>query len=1324
MLSLVRTFTGSPQGPLKHLVLPNATLILYPSADGVIILNAITLSLVRVLAFGELFPGYQHTKQNISCLVVDSALKLVSVAIAQRIAAWSLSGTQHDVWRVHSSLTLPGHEHITTLDCRSGLLAVGSQHALAVYTLILENDLPTWSKKWSIPITSPKLAHFSPSLMHIAMTSHLQGARVKIYSTVSGKMVQSIPHMRPVKQLIWRYSPKSRSDDPALLTVTSDSVLRIFLPVIDEPERLQLHGALDISSLQVTLSPPRLNVLEPSSQNIWLDKAIILDALTALLAQSQDDDERMNRVREIIDEDWDLFLQVLEDGSLIISAVANIDRRPPTLLRQFALAHLPAGTLMPLPSHLYLAPHKDPGCLMLVTSNPLAVYRLSLVPLLQGQRQGVVVSAKAEDSTPEAKSKVLRMVRTPTGHAVAVVREEGGEVWKSTEGSTNLSLRSQWTTADDVVVFESGKCNYLATYAQDKSLLTLHSDPESSIELPDVASLFVLPCQDHHACIFGLGHDLSIAHICVSSKPNPTLVLFSRTTLPLPSPPMLILPVDPMAWTDSIALQSHDALLGVSEQGQLTFWVPDVDRDRSWVCTGRVNTGRKNLRMARCSSAKKSVLVVPCQGEEELTIWDSKESEFASGLEFSKTNTDPINDLDWTSTPDGQSVLAIGFAHRIELICQQRKTYFDDEPGWATCYTIDLESIIPYRISDSIWLHDGSLLVAAGHVLCLYSQATASSDGSEGLFEHVARHNGVLPDYHPQMLLQCLLWGKLELVKDVIVKLGKSMDDYIADTSNEFHWDPIPIDQYLQNNPDGFQSLPSKKYKQLFDGLNNSDHRDEEPFSRPTVTQLLEHLEEHPVLHLSPNEQASLLTLIQTALEVDEQRRALDANGLRYVTSMRAFYILNRRIVSDPGSPRSGKTISRQTGYRERLRYRDIIWAFHSESQELLLESASTACNRKMLWSDARSLGVFIWLNSVESMKSTMETIARNEYMAGNNRDPVACSLYYFALGKVKLVHGLWRQASWHKEQAMMLKFLNNDFTQPRWRTAALKNAYALLAKQRFEYAAAFFLLGDSLKAAVNICVKQLDDFQLAIALARIREADPERPILRDLLNNTVLPIAFQNGNRWLASWAFWLLHRRDMAVRVLLTPLRDLVTSLSITIEEVKESSYDDPSLALLFSQLRDKTLQAAKGTSEISGRAEFNFVLQMARVFRRMGCHALALDIVQSWSFERPSISTQPSYSVANGLNADGDTHAITRAKDKDSFSLHRRRSSMVIDMEIPSAPTTSPDSDTPPSKGLETIGENGDLQTKKASLGTLMKSAKRDVQVPEFNMNEFFP
>lgn len=134
-----------------------------------------------------------------------------------------------------------------------------------------------------------------------------------------------------------------------------------------------------------------------------------------------------------------------------------------------------------------------------------------------------------------------------------------------------------------------------------------------------------------------------------------------------------------------------------------------------------------------------------------------------------------------------------------------------------------------------------------------------------------------------------------------------------------------------------------------------------------------------------------------------------------------------------------------------------------------------------------------------------------------------------------------------------MLKFLSNDFSQPRWKTAALKNAYALLSKQRWgpwwynttpsavlteiehlEYAAAFFLLGGALKDAVRICLRQIGDVQLAIALARIVEGDDNGPVLQEILRGSVVPLAFKDGNRWLASWAFWLLHRRDLAVRIL----------------------------------------------------------------------------------------------------------------------------------------------------------------------------------------------
>lgn len=116
--------------------------------------------------------------------------------------------------------------------------------------------------------------------------------------------------------------------------------------------------------------------------------------------------------------------------------------------------------------------------------------------------------------------------------------------------------------------------------------------------------------------------------------------------------------------------------------------------------------------------------------------------------------------------------------------------------------------------------------------------------------------------------------------------------------------------------------------------------------------------------------------------------------------------------------------------------------------------------------------------------------------------------------------------------------------------------------------------------------------------------------------------------------------------------------------------------------------------------------------------GCHALALDLVRSWSFERPSIS----------VPAPTEHPPTPYATLRRSLALDpklRRRSSIMIDMDIASpAPTrkVSPERSLVRAPTQETIKEEGDLLARKAGLGSLLKSAKQDVRVPEFNMDSF--
>jgi hypothetical protein len=68
-------------------------------------------------------------------------------------------------------------------------------------------------------------------------------------------------------------------------------------------------------------------------------------------------------------------------------------------------------------------------------------------------------------------------------------------------------------------------------------------------------------------------------------------------------------------------------------------------------------------------------------------------------------------------------------------------------------------------------------------------------------------------------------------------------------------------------------------------------------------------------------------------------------------------------------------------------------------------------------------------------------------------------------------------------------------------------------------------------------------------------------------------------------------------------------------------------------------------------------------------------------------------------------------------------------MIDMDLFTEPPTRRPSPEPEEGGPiaplinQTINEEGDLIARKAGLGSLMKTAKQDVQVPEFDINSFF-
>ncbi|GHP11584.1 hypothetical protein PPROV_001031200 [Pycnococcus provasolii] len=117
------------------------------------------------------------------------------------------------------------------------------------------------------------------------------------------------------------------------------------------------------------------------------------------------------------------------------------------------------------------------------------------------------------------------------------------------------------------------------------------------------------------------------------------------------------------------------------------------------------------------------------------------------------------------------------------------------------------------------------------------------------------------------------------------------------------------------------------------------------------------------------------------------------------------------------------------------------------------------------------------------------ETAAKQAF--ASSKDPEKCALLYVALGKHKILGGLYK-ATGNKAVGTFLMtrdFANNESD----RDAASKNALALMSKQRYELAAAFLVLAGSPGDACDVLARRADRLSLAISLLRLLVGADER---------------------------------------------------------------------------------------------------------------------------------------------------------------------------------------------------------------------------------------
>ena len=673
--------------------------------------------------------------------------------------------------------------------------------------------------------------------------------------------------------------------------------------------------------------------------------------------------------------------------------------------------------------------------------------------------------------------------------------------------------------------------------------------------------------------------------------------------------------------------QTHpSSLMGIDKAGRMEISSQSPNNtNKCRSCSTRSSIG--NLRTPE-HAAFSFDLVAFVEGHGSIiTIWNllSDLCEYVYSFPAHQT----VTSMRWTRFTLDSPALAVAFTHRVVGFVPVRGQFHSRTGCWRPIFDLSIIHMTNIPITDVVWTANEDVLIAAGNQMFGFDTASFSELESFTFLpqqcsaktpvrasQHACAALSTQPTYSPHSIFQRVLSDELESVEKLFRILYQRMKYYSEGDS---------LDSDL-----GCADLTGHgnvSYRAL-----NNDHEDEKLLASSDSSSLQPHLsmdEAHGLCEsfanaqlpwISPPDQILLEAFTHCISRVNQFVSSTDAFGLRYLFSL--FL---------PRAARSPEIFDLNP-------WRSTVYAYLSGTQDILLDTTTRfySQNLTISWSSARRHHTCLYITSRESLLAHFETIARAEYTKTDERDPLDCSLFYLALHKKQVLQGLWRMATWHRERDATMRVLAHNFEESRWRTAALKNAYTLLGKRRSMYAAAWFLLADEGRSAVGVLAgEEVNDLELALSVARVYDGD-DGEVLKGLIEDRVLPKAVTEGNRWMAIWACLMLKREDLALRVMLVPLQEAIPNAPKEVPlEAKMWYNEDPSIVWVYQHLRDEILKrpVGKRVPLPNIQEETRGVLQSARMYMRMGCGWLALQLLREWKFVPDQRDLQQRTEKVNG-------------------------------------------------------------------------------------------
>lgn len=718
-------------------------------------------------------------------------------------------------------------------------------------------DAPTtiWKNQLANPV---KFAIFSYDSAYIASTG-MYDRLVKVWRRLSFGSGDTrfdfsyLPHPATVTNIHWRRPyDVDQAMDNVLYTFCSDNVVRIWTAT--DPHGLQVLQLWAQFDLNESLQPRGSLLGQPSHLRFafiidWRDFMLATEhSVQARVSNRDREDHALTHLIEIANRSPEICIVLDEQGHMSAWGLENVGCKPRQTKNIFNIAHVD-GLNLGLPSstddvasfvHFYNFCNRSGGGLSVLIHHfdgKIEAFESDVADLFDPTPRSNRFISQAVWTGHSASIK--KIVRNISGHAV-VSRTDDHEIiiWK------HVQLGGKTTVLRQSIVAEQEHIRRICVLRKGKFVIYLH---QGKIALWDTQSLKAQMLATCHytsigepLCILILPEVIkegSVAHVAtITSKlkgivwqiqlpqtqatafqssgyHDAIITEFCRFDLGEADNLAYVLPVDPAGsppvvpgFLDTFA---RDIAISYTHTGTVRSWTAKLDLNAKkidWLETCSVETGVSEPSLVSGSSIRKAALVNSTRSE--LTIWDVRGAQLEFTQDYEARDT--IQDLDWTSTPDDQSILAVGFRYRVVLLAQMRYDYLNKGPAWAEIREISIRDLTPHPIGDSTWLSGGNLIIGAGNQLFVYnedidqsSQVAASlglppSKTAWDLFEVVTRLNGPLPVYHPQFLGQCILAGKSSLVQHVLLALYNALKYFVQGDTIDNHLN-MGLEQFYTN---------------------------------------------------------------------------------------------------------------------------------------------------------------------------------------------------------------------------------------------------------------------------------------------------------------------------------------------------------------------------------------------------------------------------------------------------------------------------------------------------------------------------------------------